>query len=50
MTAHATQNTQHTPAYPGAEWGRISPAEAGLDPEKLEGAKHKISELFGYGY
>lgn len=33
--------------YPGAEWARVSPAEAGFDPEKLEAAKNWLDSHIG---
>lgn len=30
--------------YPGTEWARISPDQAGIDPEKLDGAKRWLDD------
>ncbi len=35
--------------YPGTEWARISPDQAGIDPEKLDGAKRWLDDHVGEG-
>jgi len=40
---------QHRPTYPGSEWARISPAEAGLDPDGLGRARRWLDDHVGDG-